>query len=414
MTGPGVLAELADACGGDGARPAEDADAVAGVPPSFVAQPSRAAEVAAVAKIARARDLALVVRGRGTKLDWGMAPDRLDLVLDLSKMDRLVEHTPGDLVARVEAGMPLATVQEALAGARQWLPVEEVVPGSTIGGLLGTGICGPARMANGTLADLLTGVSFVRADGVLARSGGKVVKNVAGYNLTRLLAGSFGTLGVVTDVTVRLRPLPERRRFVLASFEEPAALAAPLAALLCSQLAISALEIDRPEPDAPIGLAALVEGSAHGVAVRAERAAKSMGTGRTAGDPPPGWGSLPGPTTIKLSCPIASLPALVEVVAGLSKAHGCAAAVRGSAGVGVVFVGLDEELETGAVASFLAALRDWVGAAGGSAVVLRAPGRVKAAFDLWGPVGGLELMRRVKSQFDPELRLAPGRFVGGI
>ena len=411
----GVLAELARACGGNGARrAAEPGDCVDGVPPRFVATPSSTEEVAAAMRVARAHHLTVVVRGRGTKLDWGNPPESLDLVLDLSKMDQLLEHAPGDLVVRVEAGMPLARLQEALGRARQWLPVDEVISNSTVGGVLASGTCGPTRMLNGSFADLLTAVTFVRADGIVARSGSKVVKNVAGYNLTRLLTGSFGTLGVVTDLTVRLRPLPERRSFVVASFEDGAALAGPLAALRRAQLALSALEIDRPVSTAPIQLAAQIEGGDAGVTVRAEQAAEYMGTAVTANDPPPGWGSLPGPTTCKVSAPVASVPELVDVVAELSDAHDCPVAVRGSAGVGVVFLGLSELLEAGATARFVTALRDWVGRAGGSAVVLRAPAPVKAALDVWGPVRGLELMRRIKAQFDPDRRLAPGRFVGRI
>ena len=412
--GPEVLAGLRAACGGERSRPAEVADSVAGARPAFAAEPCTEAEVASVMKVARAHHLSLVVRGRGTKLDWGAPPDSADLVLDVSGLDQLIEHAPGDLVARVGAGVRLATLRQVLASEGQWLPVDEVVPGSTLGGALATGMCGPTRMSNGTLADLLTGVSFVRADGVVARNGGKVVKNVAGYNLTRLLAGSFGTLGVVTDVTVRLRPLPESRCFVGSRFGHGAALAAPLEALHGSQLAIGALEIDRPGPDAPIELTALVEGSARGVAARAERAERLIGAGTASGEPPAGWGALPGSVTIKASCPLASVPALVDAVAAIAKAGGCAASVRGSAGTGVLFVGLDGPIEAAVVARFVSGLRGWVGAAGGSAVVLRAPGPVKAAIDPWGPVRGLELMRRVKAQFDPERRLAPGRFVGGI
>jgi len=410
-----VLAELERACAGGHVRPAEAADAVDGALPSHVATPAGTGEVAAVVRVAAEHQLSLVARGSGTKLDWGNPPRAVDLVVDLSGMRRVVEHATGDLVARVEAGTPLAAFQEVLSGAGQRLPVDELVPGTTIGGLVATGCCGPCRMLHGAVRDLITGLTFVRADGVVAHSGSKVVKNVAGYDLAKLLTGSYGTLGIVTEVIFRLRPVAPHRRYVVATFDDEGALTAPLGAMLGSQVAPSALEVDRALPGGPVTLAALVEGREAGVTARAEAAAGLLGRSAAASDLPPArWGTLPGPTTVKVSAGVGATPAVLASLRGLAAEHGCSPAVRGSAGVGVLFVGLGPEAEVRAVAGLVGALRDRLEGLGGSAVVLRAPSEVKAALDVWGPVKGLDLMRRVKAQFDPEQRLSPGRFVGGI
>ncbi|HUZ20315.1 MAG TPA: FAD-binding oxidoreductase [Acidimicrobiales bacterium] len=410
-----VLFELERACTTGHARPATAADAVDGVLASHVAAPVGSDEVAAVVRVAAAHRLSLLARGSGTKLDWGNPPTSVDLVVDLSGMRGVLEHATGDLVARVEAGTPLAALQEALSGAGQRLPVDELVPGSTIGGLVATGLSGPCRMLHGAVRDLITGLTFVRADGVVARSGSKVVKNVAGYDLARLLTGSYGTLGIITEVIFRLRPLATHRRYVAATFDDERQLTAPLQAMLGSQVAPSALEVGRAQPAGPVTLVALVEGREAGVTVRAAGAARLLGgTVSETDTPPAGWATLPGTTTLKVSAGVGATPAVLAAVRELGAEHGCSPSVRGSAGVGVLYVGLGPEVAPGALAGLVVGLRGRLGALGGNAVVLRCPAEVKASLDVWGPVKGLELMRRVKAQFDPDRRLAPGRFVGGI
>ena len=135
----------------------------------------------------------------------------MDLLVDLSAMDHVLEHSAGDLIVRAEPGVRLSELQRLLAGSGQRLAIDEVVPGSTIGGLVATGLCGPMRLAHGCVRDLLIGVRVVRADGVAAKSGGKVVKNVAGYDLGKLYTGSYGTLGIVAEAVFRLHPVPESR-----------------------------------------------------------------------------------------------------------------------------------------------------------------------------------------------------------
>src|SRR5690348_15928211 len=182
-------------------------DAVAGVIPSYVASPASTQEAADLLRAAAAAGLAVVPRGAGTGFGWGSPPSRCDLVVDLRAMDQMIEHESGDLVVRVQAGMTIGQLASALGSAGQELALD-VPAEATVGGVVATGTTGPRRLRYGSPRDLLIGLTVVRADGVIARSGGKVVKNVAGYDIGKLFAGSHGTLGLITEATFRLHPRP--------------------------------------------------------------------------------------------------------------------------------------------------------------------------------------------------------------
>lgn len=408
---------LASACGS--VSEATPADEVDGVRPGLVARPSSTPEVAEVMRAAAAHGLAVVARGRGTKLSWGRPPTRLDLVVDLTAMDRVLDHAAGDLIAEAQAGTPLHRLQSTLAEAGQRLAVDETVPGATVGGTLATGASGPSRLAHGTMRDLLIGVTVVRADGVVARAGGRVVKNVAGYDLGKLVIGSFGTLAVVTEAVFRLHPLPAERRFVRVPVADPAAAGRLTQAVVHSQVVPAGLEVDLPA-SGPGALTVLLAGIAEGVLGRTRTAVGLLGEGATtAEDAPPGWGEYPWPvdagaddraTALKLAFAISGL----ADVLGTARGAPAPVHVRGSSGAGVVYAAIPAGTAPEAVAETLGHLRGACVRYGGSAVVLDAPAAVKAAVDPWGPVPALALMRRVKDQFDPDHRLAPGRFVGGI
>src|SRR6266496_4029214 len=202
---PAVRDALASACPALAEGSARDA--VGGVVPSFVASPGSTAEVSALLRAAAAAGLAVVPRGAGTGFGWGAPPSRCDLVVDLRAMDQVLEHAAGDLVARVQAGATAGQLAAALAAAGQQLALDTPAE-ATVGGVVATGMAGPRRFRYGAPRDLLIGLTVVRADGVIAHSGGKVVKNVAGYDLGKLFAGSQGTLGVITEAAFRLHPLP--------------------------------------------------------------------------------------------------------------------------------------------------------------------------------------------------------------
>ncbi|GAA0743247.1 FAD-binding oxidoreductase [Dactylosporangium roseum] len=392
---------------------------IAGVSAAAVATPSSTAEVADVVKGAAEDGLALVVRGGGTRQDWALPPQRLDLILETAGLCGLVEHAAGDLVAVVRAGTPLRQVQDALRPAGQQLALDEPLPGSTIGGTVAVNASGPRRMLYGTVRDLLIGVTVVRADGVVARAGGKVVKNVAGYDLGKLVAGSYGTLGVITECAFRLHPLPAASRFVSVCVEGPDEAGRAVSAVLGAQVVPSALEIDSVRSGAaPLTVTALVEGVPAGVAQRAADLQKLLGDGATASDdPPPGWGEHPwepGDVGMKLTSALSRVPYLLTAAGVTARLHDVPLRMRGSAGTGVLYAGLPGDTDPGVVAGVVSDLRAATRAGAGHCVVLTAPPAIRARVDIWGHVDGLDLMRRVKEQFDPAGTLAPGRFVGGI
>jgi glycolate oxidase FAD binding subunit len=391
---------------------------VDGVPVAVVARPASTAEVADVLRAAVADGRAVVPCGRRTKLTWGRPPTRADVLLDLSGMDRVVEHAAGDLVLVAQAGATLATVAAAAAGAGQRLAVDGTGPGATVGGTVATATSGPLRLLAGAVRDLLIGVTLVRADGTVARAGGKVVKNVAGYDLGKLVTGSYGTLAVVTEAVFRLHPVPAARCFLGVTSADPGVLAVAAAAVRRSPVVASALEVDLP-PEGPGTLTALLEGTADGVAGRSAVAAQLLPGAAPADSPPATWGVLPwdpsahGDTRATAMTVTCRLGGLAELLAA-ARVAAVPVHLRGSAGVGVLHGAIPSGTDPAAVADGVTALRATAARLGGSLVVLDAPAAVKAAVDVWGPVPGLDLMRRVKQQFDPDGRLSPGRFVGGI
>jgi glycolate oxidase FAD binding subunit len=410
-----TLQTLAKSCGEDRVTEATGADSVGDVCPGYVARPADATAVGAVMASSAQDGLAIAVRGRGTKLHWGHPPTELDVLVDLSSLNGVLEHAAGDLIVRVLPATPLADVQRAVAPAGQRLSIDEVVPGSTVGGIIATGLSGPSRLLHGAVRDLLIGVTVVRADGAFARSGGRVVKNVAGYDLCKLYTGSYGTLGVITEAIFRLHPVPKARTYVTAQYADELSAGGPVAAVLRSQLAPSALEIDCPLIGGPVTVCTLIEGSSPGVAARTKRVIQILGVSATVSEAPAAsWAQLPGPTTVRLTTPIADALSVVRAVRGAAARLGVELAIRGSAGVGVFYAGLDSGLDPLMVKTLLDEMRTVVGLVGGFAVFLRGAHDGKSAVDIWGPVPGLPLMQRVKDAFDPEHRLAPGRFVGGI
>ncbi|MGH3656608.1 MAG: FAD-binding oxidoreductase [Micromonosporaceae bacterium] len=379
-------------------RPAGDGDAIAGVRPRWVATPPTTEQAAEVLRTAAAEGLAVVARGAGTKQDWALPPRRLDLVVDTSRLTGVVDHAAGDLVVVVRAGTPMSELAGKLAAAGQQLATDAPFPDATVGGTVAVNISGPRRMRYGTIRDLLIGITVVRPDGVVAHSGGRVVKNVAGYDLGKLMTGSYGTLGLITECAFRLHPIPTTETYLVRRGADPAV----IAAVLGSQVMPSALEIDIPAGGEP-ELVVLLEGTPEGVAQRAASTAALIG-GEVAAGPPDWFGRYPwrdGEIGVKLTAALSRVPALLSAAAE----HGIP--VRGCAGTGVLYANLSPAADPAHVLARLREVAEY-------AVVLTAPPPVRDQLDVWGPVNGLDLMRRVKAQFDPDSRFAPGRFVGGI
>ena len=376
-------------------------------------------------RVAAEHELAVVVRGAGSRLGWGVPSARCDLLIDMSRMTEVVEHSAGDLVARIQAGARMGDVAAVLARDGQEIALD--VPGeATIGGVVATGLAGPRRLRYGTPRDLLIGITIVRADGTVARSGGKVVKNVAGYDLGKLLAGSAGTLALITEATFRLHPLPAAKAYVTAEYVATGVACDAVAAAANSPLVASAVELSRPEPGGPIRIGVLIEGSADGVAARAMRMAGLLGPAETSLAPPPWWRGAPeadGGTLIRVSFWVSALPRVLDAIDAAARDTGVSPVVNGSAGAGVLYLqlGADVSRSRGRGRSpgqchsrFVRALRSELAGERGGVVVLAAPGPVREAMaadgGMAGSVPALALMRAVKDQFDPGHRMAPGRF----
>jgi len=399
-----------------------------GLVPSFVATPSSTAEVSALLREAAAAGLAVVPRGAGTGLAWGAPPSRCDLVVDLRSMDQVVEHEAGDLVARVQAGATIGQLAVAFgsgSGSGQQLALD-VRAEATVGGVVATGTAGPRRFRYGAPRDLLIGITVVRADGVVAQAGGKVVKNVAGYDLGKLFAGSQGTLGVITEAAFRLHPLPAAVAWVTAEFgpAERAGAVTAVAAAAGSPLVPSAVELDWPGgSQRPLRVGVLLEGTGPGVAERSRQMSELLaapgGTVSVAETAPARWGVLPdSATVVRVSFWVSSLGPVLDAVAAAGADTGVRPAVSGPAGAGALYACLDPGTADEDAVRFVTALRERVagalesGGPRGGVTVLTAPPAVLAACRD-GTVPGLALMRAVKDQFDPDHRMFPGRFGGG-
>jgi glycolate oxidase FAD binding subunit len=407
---------------------------VEGRTPDAAVFPGTTDQVAAVVRQAAAAGTAVMPWGGGTAVAVGEPSPRTAIVLGLHRLARLVEHEPGDLTATVEAGITLDTLQTALRARGQWLSLDPPDPTrATIGGIVAADAAGPRRHLYGTVRDLLIGLTVVTADGAVVRAGGKVVKNVAGYDLPKLFIGSWGTLGIVVEATFKLRPVPEDERLLAVRFDRLKDIGAAVRAVLGSDLIPNAVDVLDPGAAAGLGLAAepaLVVGF-DGLLEQVDWQIATLTSllGPLGGRevtvlPPPAWPRLAALACDAIDAPAAVmrlsvLPTLVtdtmEQGAQAARQHGLASAWAAHAGVGALTAALLAGREPSTVAVVLAQWRAIAGAGGGHATLVRAPLAVKAHVPVWddaGPAG--RIMQRIKAQLDPGNVLNPGRFVAGI
>ena len=374
------------------------------IPPTF--------EQAATTLAAASSEVrALRIRGAGTKLGWGRPIEPVDIELCTTGLDRIVEHNVGDLTAILEAGVPLAVAQRRFATAGQMLALDPPLgpaDEATIGGVAATGDSGPMRHRYGEPRDLIVGATVAFSDGSIAKSGGKVIKNVAGYDLAKLFAGSFGTLGLILSVSVRLHPLPAGTTTALGSASDPGVLAAAARALSASPLEFEALDVAWRRGRG--GIVARCGGSEHARrAARAARELEDLGLDgvQITGDDEPLWERQRSgqrsadQAVLRIAARPSSLAAVLRAV------DACGGTLVGRAALGVSYV----ELEPDAIAQLRAAVPP-----AGSATLLDAPAAARSEHDPWGALGApeLELMRSVKARFDPTGTCNRGLFVGGI
>ncbi|MBI4271305.1 MAG: FAD-binding oxidoreductase [Candidatus Rokubacteria bacterium] len=412
---------------------------IEGRTPDAAVFPRSVAEVVGVLVLATEAELPVVPWGGGTAAAVGLPAARAGIVLGLSRMTRLVEHEPGDLTATVEAGVTVAGLQSALRARGQWLSLDPPdAERATVGGVVAADASGPRRHLYGTPRDLLIGVTVVTAEGAVVRGGGKVVKNVAGYDLPKLFIGSYGTLGVVVEATVKLRPLPDAERLVCASFDRLKDAGDAVRALMSSDLVPNAVELLDGAAAAALGAgaglgAALVvgfDGLDEQVVWQCDELARlvtSLGGRDPRALPPEAWARLAPAARAAAGQPaavmsFALLPTQVtetmEQGANAARARGFHTAWAAHAGVGVVSAAIAPEParpEPAPLAAVLAEWREMAHAGGGRATLEWAPLAVKAQVPVWDDPGAAgRIMQRIKREFDPRNVLNPGRFVAGI
>ncbi|HEY6582926.1 MAG TPA: FAD-binding oxidoreductase [Rubrobacter sp.] len=417
--------ELQNIVGEEHVRQAFADDAVDGVEPSLVVEPGTIEETSEVMKLVSREGLAVSPRGGGTKMGLGNPPGQVDLILSTARMDQLLEHVPGDQIVRTQAGLKLQDLQEKLAESDQMLGMDPPEEGATIGGIVAANASGPRRLRYGTVRDLIIGIKVVLADGTVAKAGGKVVKNVAGYDLSKLFTGSLGTLGIIAEANFRLHPVRESARTVFLEVEDPTQIPSVAQALThssFSQFVLDALEMHW-ENDRGV-IAALFEGIEPAVEAQSSAATEALRShgetsvlGRDDGDE--FWKSFArrpwatGDVALKIGAPPSDLAAVLDSVVGAAARAGVEVRISGHAGTGVTFAGLSGE-DDGLV-EVVEEVREIRLRRGGSVVVQAAPLAVKERLEVWGSGGDyLGLTRRVKEKFDPGYNMNPGRFLGGI
>ena len=410
-----------------------------GVTPGLVARPATAEETGALLAAAGELGAGVLPRGAGAHQHLGGVPSRADLVIETTRQTGITDYTPADYVVAVRAGTPLRDLQAELASHNQWLPLDP--PGgsrATVGGVVAANRNGPRRLLWGSVRDLLIGIRVALPTGEVIKAGGKVVKNVAGYDLGKLFIGSLGAAGVITDATFKISPLPSGGVTAAVAVPDLVAAHALTTAVMRSQLLPAALEAANPPALRRLAQAAGLpapEGQPWGVLVLAEgleesrtrHLAEMRSLVRTParmevleGAPHRAlWNAVaefpspetrPGSVVWRAGAPIARWAGLARALGALDAAAG-PVEILAHAGVGIVYATAPAQ---GALAA-TEALGRAAAEAGGYAVVEAAPPALKAQLPLWGAEpGGLELMRRLRAAYDPRGVMVPGRLGWGL
>ncbi len=367
--------------------------------------PGNTEEVAAILRFAQENHFAVVPWGGGTKQGWGY-PVAPAVILETHRLNAIREHTWQDMTCTVEAGCTWASLQSALAQHGQYVALDPLWPeGATVGGIVATNDSGALRLRYGSLRDLIIGMTIVLADGTIAHTGGKVVKNVAGYDLHKLMTGAFGTLGVITSVNFRLHSIPKSTQSFTFSAPSAKPLGAWMLKLLHQQLSTLSIQLRGTAEGfhLDIQLASLPEvlrtqadlleslGRVEGLAIETATAAI--------------WDARQQLLDRDLVCKATMLPSEIASFAERVRSLGGDSVTQATGIMTAAF--------PAAAAGQLPQLRRDLEAASGSLMVLKQPAESK--LDCWGTLpDSLPLMREIKLRFDPDGVLNPGRFLGGL
>ena len=435
-----------DALAGTAARvtSGEEAEAyeIDGLHPGLVAYPTNVEQLAEVVSLAAKAGLSVTPWGGGTHVTLGNTPERLDVVVDLSGLKKVIDYNAADLTATVQAGITFSALRETLAGEGQWLAIDPPLPHlATLGGVLATGLSGPMKWQYWAPRDVVIGMKIVQPDGVVTKSGGQVVKNVSGYDMSRMHIGGLGTLGIIAEVSLKLTPLPKQQTTVVASYGSAEA---------CIEAALDVFRSDV----VPLAITAFDSAAAHKMQVPQAQEGHALAV-RLGGRPKtlerqvretlskleqagslrvetPGeknatklWRSLADFAWDEATRPILGIrasvspsacPRLVERLESMAP-DGMEPAVVSHPAHGTVLACwyANGAVPDSAIAELATAARRAAEKAGGRLVVERVPVGAKSRVEVWGePATPIPLMQKFKERYDPQRLLNPGRFVGGI
>jgi glycolate oxidase FAD binding subunit len=406
------------------------ARAVDGVYPCLICSPANAKEVSAALRVCSETDAAITPWGGGTAIQIGNLPERVEVIIDVSKLNRVIEHDHANLTATVQSGITLTASQEITAGARQFVPFDAPNPQrSTIGGIVAANLNGARRVCYGSVRDLVIGMKVALPTGEHIKAGGKVVKNVAGYDMCKLFVGSLGTLGIITELTLRLTPVPEAETTlaVSGSLLQLCEFAGEIldSVLLPSAVVLWTSETSSSSEAPRLGwqMAVRAEGFAEHVArhlrdlqLMAERLGLSTAVCSTAADEKLWAGICDFPLfghelVYRLMVPRSAIADLLQGLQDWGSANFSPAIVADMA-AGAIWIGSSQ---TESATARFAQLRSKAAQHKGHVVLVGAPAEVKRNLAIWGPTpAAFFLMRRIKQQFDPQRLMSPGRFVGRL
>jgi len=421
------LAERLQAALGADALSAEPRElelhSVAGKPPALVCRPHSAEQIAAALRICAQAEASVVPWGGGTAMALGNPPLRLDLVISTIRMNRVIEHDHANLTATVQSGITLNMLQTALGSQKQFLSFNPPYPErSTIGGIVAANLNGPKRGSHGSVRDLVIGLKVVLGSGEQIKAGGKVVKNVAGYDMCKLFTGSLGSLGILTEATVRVAPIPEESATGVArgSLAQAAQLASELAH---SKLLPSAVVLGHDSMDQSWQLAVCFEGfgetvarqlgeldslaKRNGMAIDTHRAETEQRVWREIGELPLQSDRI----VYRVTVPRSSVAPVLGVVQS-SLIGAAQPALSADVAMGTIWIVTPANKTS---AGHFAKLIQLAQQHHGHAVMFAAPPELKLGIEVWGPSPPtLALMRDIKQRFDPHGIMNPGRFIGGL
>lgn len=426
---------------------------VDGQTPIAAIRPQNRQEVAEVLKWASSQQISVFAWGGGTQMNLGNVPETVDLVLDIGRLSRILDHQPADLTTTVEAGITLDRLQLELSSKGQFLPLNAPLSAfATVGGTLAANVTGPLRIAYGQPRDWLIGISVVSAGGVETKAGGRVVKNVTGYDLNKLYTGSLGTLGIIVEATFKLSPMPPQQRILLGEFQTLAAGVEATSKLLNQAWAPQGLQIvdgqasgqlrvafNAPLPEhlgtGSVVAVAFLSGRPRAVQRRLDECIRSLrnsgATGVAVLNEPEGGQLIKGLTNlgwsqttkpylgIKVNVPPSSLAELVgryQQDSSLGLPPGIVAdPAFGMARLFWWSGSVSDWMDDSLVLAAIFRTRELAREAGGTALVERCPLPLKKQLDVWGDQPqGMDIMRRIKQKFDPQGILNPGRFAGKL